>query len=766
MEFTNFWSWWIVALLVTAGITAYSYFRNKKPISIKLKIVLITLRFLALGLLLFCLILKPAIVKQEENHLRANLLVLVDTSQSMAIADVPDNGSTTERLTAVQKFFLEPKNQIYSKLAERFDLQLYQFNAHCEGIDLAQQQKGTLLPADGAFTNVGDALSQAINDWKGQPIAGVVLLTDGRNNTGGNPLDIAQSLNAPIYPIGIGNPVAPKDVKLVKIEAPPVAYLDHTTPVNITLHSNGYDGEKIQVRLLQGQKLVNSTFVTLNEKSPQQTIAFEIKPEVEGNFSYVISVPGLEGELTSDNNQGTFFIKAIKAKLKVLFSDSQPRWEYTFLKRALERDPNIDVTFMILSQKNAAQLSGTLLAQTERYYPQGQDIRDVKKFPTTEAELNSYDVLVFGDIQESSFSSQQLNMIKTFVEKRGKSVIFLGGKNSLSKVGFGSGELQNLLPVIVPPNGSFIRDEDFNPVLTAEGLYHPITRLADTKETNEAVWRDLPPLSGLHSGLQLRAGATVLAEYRNNRVTEPVIVFQRYGNGKSLLIAADSLWNWAFGVWAFKEEANYYSQFWSQAIRWIATKADAKLVNVKTNKPIYFPGEQVQITARVYNETYQPISDAKLALEILPPSFPPSTGGWKGGGKPFQIPSNADTQVEGLYSALFLATEKGTHKITATGSLSGTQLGADSAEFAVQMPLIEFENPHLNEDLLKQLADVSGGVYTPLLQIDTLPAKIKDVGGIITTVHEDELWDSPFILLIAVGILSAEWILRKRKGLV
>ena len=119
-----------------------------------------------------------------------------------------------------------------------------------------------------------------------------------------------------------------------------------------------------------------------------------------------------------------------------------------------------------------------------------------------------------------------------------------------------------------------------------------------------------------------------------------------------------------------------------------------------------------------------------------------------------------------MYSAQFLASEKGTYKITATGGLSGTRLGTDSVEIAVQTPLIEFENPQLNEELLKQLADVSDGVYMPILEIDTLPSKIKDVGSTITTVHEDELWDSPFILRIAVGILSAEWILRKRKGLV
>ncbi|MFQ6040925.1 MAG: glutamine amidotransferase [Candidatus Poribacteria bacterium] len=761
MEFTNLWSWWIVVLIVTVGIAAYSYFWNPKPISIRLKIALIMLRFLALGLLLFCLILKPAMVKEEEKRIRSNLLVLVDTSQSMAIADAPNNGSTTKRLTAVQKSFLNPKNQIYSKLADRFDLQLYRFDSQCEGIDLGKNETGKLLQADGVFTDVGNALSTATNDWKGQPIAGVVLLTDGRNNTGGNPFDIARSLNAPIYPIGVGNPVAPKDVKLVKIEAPPVAYVDHLVPVNVTLNSNGYDGEKIQLRLLQGQKVVDSTFVTLDETSPQQTINFDIKPKAEGNLSYVVSLPGLEGELTTENNRGTFFIKAIKARLKVLFIDSRPRWEYAFLKRALERDPNVDLTPMILSQKSAAQLSKTLLAKTGKYYPQAGD--NLKKFPTTEAELNLYDVLILGDMRRTSFTPQQLSMIKNFVETRGKAVIFLGGKNSLSRVGFGSGELKNLLPVIVPQNGSFIRDEDFNPVLTAEGFYHPITRLADTKEANEAVWRDLPPLSRLYSGLQLRAGATVLAEYlrvprragRNNLATEPVIVFQRYGNGKTLLIAADGLWNWAFGVWAFKEEANYYSRFWSQTIRWMATRADAKLVNVETNKPKFIPREQVQITARVYNETYQPISDAELSIEISPPT-----------GKPFQIPYNASPEVEGLYSAQFLASEKGTYKITATGSLSGKRLGTDSVEISVQTPLIEFENPQLNEELLKQLAGVSGGVYMPLLQIDTLPSKIKDFGSTITTVHEDELWDSPFILLIAVGILSAEWILRKRKGLV
>jgi len=624
------------------------------------------------------------------------------------------------------------------------------------------------ISADGTLTDLGGAISKSVNDWKGQPTAGVVLLTDGRDNSGSG---VALSrpnvanLDVPIYPVGIGNSVAPKDVKLGKIEVSPVAYVGHNVPVNVTLINSGYDGEKIQVNLLpassQGKKVVDAAFVTLSKDVPQQTISYEITPQKEGNFGYSVLVPALPDEFTTENNQASFFLKVIKSQLRVLYIDSRPRWEYAFLKRALLRDPNIEADCVILSQKSLARLRGTLLANTGKYYPQETRKRVAEvpdfgnqRFPNTAAGLNAYDVLILGDMQPSNFTAQQLQFIKDFVEQRGKAIIFLGGKRSLGRNGFGKGELQNLLPVIIPPNGCFARDEDFNPSLTTEGFYHPIARLGDSRQKNEAAWRDLPPLTLSYIGARLRAGASVLAEYRQVR-SAPIIVFQRYGNGKSLLIATDSLWNWDFGIRAFKEEADYYHRFWAQTIRWMATRADAKLVNADTNKRIYNLNEEVHIIARIYNESYLPTSQAQLSIEVTPPR-----------GTPYHIPGNVDTEVEGLYSAKFRATEKGTYKITVAASLGGVELGTDSVEFVVEIPLVEFETPQLNEELLEKLAASSAGSYTKLEEVKSLPQKIKNVGETIVETHEIDLWDNPIVLIIIVGILGAEWILRKWKGLV
>ena len=759
MEFTHFLPWWIAAiiLVIAMGITTVAYWRNRKPISVRLKSLLVILRLLAVGLLLFCL-LGPVLTERVEIHKRSNLLVLVDTSQSMAVEDVPIDNQKLSRLEATKGLFFDREKGIFPKLMAAFDVQLYRFDSECKMIETAISETGSqeMLPssADGILTDLGGAISKAVNDWKGQPITGVVLLTDGRDNSGRSPLDAA-NLDVPVYPVGVGNPVAPKDIKLGKIEVAPVAYVGHNVPVNVKLVNSGYDGEKIQVNLFQGKRVVDSAFVTLSKDEAQQNISYEIQPQKEGNFGYAVSVPALPDEFTTENNQASFFLKVIKSKLRVLYIDSRPRWEYAFLQRTLKRNPHIDADSLILSSKSPARRRGTLLARTAGYYPREPGKQDqAQRFPGTAAALNAYDVLIIGDMQPRDFTPQQLKFVKDFVELRGKAVIFLGGQRSLGRNGFGKGELQNLLPAIIPPNGGFTRDEDFNPSLAAEGVYHPITRLGDSRSENEAVWRDLPPLTRLYIGAKPRAGAIVLAKYRQGR-NVPVIIFQRYGNGKSLLIAADSLWNWDLGIRAFKEEADYYHLFWAQTIRWMATKADAKLVNVDTNKRIYNLNEEVYITARIYNESYLPTSQADLIVEVSPPE-----------GTPFQIPINPDTEIAGVYSAGFRATEKGTYKITITASLGGVKLGTDAVEFVVEIPLIEFDNPQLNEELLKRLAESSSGSYTKLEEVNSLPEKIKDVGEIIVETHENELWDNPIVLIIVVGILGAEWVLRKWKGLV
>ena len=761
MRFTYFWPWWgvITGLTITATVTVYAYLCLKRPISWRLKSLLIALRLLAISVLLFCL-LEPVLVEKKDITPPMHLPILADTSRSMDLRDVDFNGELSSRLTHANHLLFDSSSQFLSSLNERYEIHLYRFDQR------SQQISGRLNPLEtgGNLTDIGAAIQTAIREWRGQQTAGVVLITDGAHNASTFPLEDVVRLQIPVYPIGIGTPEPPKDLIITGIEVNPVVYVGHEVPVYITIQSNGYSG--YQVRLSLGRtedsenegSVVNATSVTLTDES-DQVVEFALIPESEGSFQYIASLPTLEGEISSENNNKVFLLKAVKTKLRVLYIDGRPRWDYVFLKRALERDPDIDSTCLILSGKRLHQLRDTLLNTTNGYYPQNNESYDeVRQFPDTLDELMTHDVLIVGDILSNTLNSIQQSAVVDFVEKHGKAIIFLGGQNSLGKDGLIQTSLAGLLPTVIPTSGCISRNEDFSPELTQNGLYHPITRLANTKANNEAIWRELPPLSRWLGGLQLRGGATALSVYRPEMASQPipVIIFQRSGLGKSLLIAAEGVWNWGFGVWSFKDEDDTYPRFWAQAIRWMATRGAEKQISVTTNLPTYSVGDIVEITVFAYDESYQPLEDATIEIDVFPPSDD----------KPFQLRPRANSASVGAFTTRFNADSQGSYHIKASGRQGEVVLGEDSTEIFVQTQFAELENPQLDESLLKQLATKTGGAYLTLAEASTLSEKINAHLRPIFATEERDLWDTPLVLICVVALLGIEWFLRKRIGLV
>lgn len=759
MRFTYYWPWWgvILGLAIMASLTVYAYLCLKRPISWRLKSLLIALRILAISVLLFCL-LEPVFVEKMDITPPMNLPILTDTSRSMELRDVEFNGEPSSRLTLANHLLFDSSSQFLPSLNKRFETHLYRFD------EQSQQISGQLNPLEirGNLTDIAASIQTAIREWRGQQTAGVVLITDGAHNASTFPLEDVLRLQIPIYPIGIGAPEPPRDLKIVKIEVNPVVYVEHEVPVYITIQSNGYSGNQVRLSLRRAENsenegsIVNATSVTLTDDSAQ-VVEFTLIPESEGSFQYVASLPTLEGEISSENNRKVFLLKVVNTKLRVLYIDGRPRWDYVFLKRALERDPDIDSTCVILSGKRQHQLRDTLLSTTNGYYPQNKELNEVRQFPDTLQELMAYDVLIVGDVLSNALNAIQQAAVVDFVENHGKAIIFLGGQRSLGINGLIKTSLAGLLPVVLSSNGCIAKNEDFNLGLTSSGLYHPITRLANTKANNEAIWRNLPPLSRWLGGLQLRGGATELAVYRRDTPSQPIpiIIFQRSGLGKSLLIAAEGVWNWRFGVWSFKNEDNTYPRFWAQSIRWMATRGEEKQISVTTNLPTYSVGDIVEITVFAYDESFQPLNNAVIDIEVFPPSD-----------QPFQLHASANSANTGAYTARFNADSQGNHYIKASGRQGEVVLGEDSTEIFVQLQLAELENPQLDESLLKQLAAKTGGAYLPFAEAYTLPEKINARQHPIFATEERDLWDTPLVLICVVVLLGLEWFLRKRRGLV
>ena len=754
MRFTYFWPWWavVLGLLIMAGITVYTYLGLKRPLGRRFRFLLISLRILAASVLLFCL-LEPVLVEKKDITPPMNLLILADTSRSMALTDVELNGEPVARISLVNRLLFDTSSDFPPKLNGRFDTHLYQFDKQSQQVTNSIEH----LEAKGGLTDIATAIRHAAKEWRGQQIAGVVLITDGAHNARSFPMREIADTQIPIYTVGVGNPQPPKELRVAKVEVSPVVYMEHEVPIRITVSHTGYSGSQVRLSLRDtGGTVIDATSMTLTDQQTQ-TIEFTLIPEASGMFQYTVSLPNLPDELTYEDNEKTFPLKVVKTKLRVLYIDGRPRWEYTFLKRALERDADVDATCLILSARTPNRLRGTLLERTDGYYPQGTGLNQMPRFPETLQDLLAYDVLILGDILPQSLSEAQQRAMVDFVEKRGGAIVFLGGQNSLGINGFGKTALAELLPIHLPPNGCFVRDEDFSLELTPSGLYHPMTRLGDTQAMTEAIWRDLPTLSRWFSGFQLKGGATTLGAYQriggNNAV--PIVIFHRMGLGKSLLIAAEGVWNWAFGVWSFTEEDDTYPRLWGQIIRWMATRSDIKQLNVTTDLSTYSVGDEVQVTLFAYNESYQPLNDAEIKITVIPPD-----------NKSFQPVITTPTERGLKYQTQFRATQKGSYKILAIGTHGDLALGEDSTAIFVQSQLAELENPQLNEERLKELASKTGGVYTPIADAMTLPDKIRDVQEPIFVTQERDIWDTPLVLILVLSMLGTEWFLRKRRGLV
>ena len=805
MRFTYFLPGWIVVLGigVVIGITVYVYLRIARPLHPRYRFLLILLRITAASILLGCL-LAPVVIEKKDITPPTHLSILVDTSRSMQLVDASMSEIPISRLSQVNQLLFNVPGQFLQTLQDRFEVHLYPFNTRLQQSVLLAQEDDAPPPqfgAEGALTDIGGAIREAASAWKGQQTAGIVLITDGAHNSGRFPLETITALEVPIYPIGVGSVEPPKDIQIQRVDYTPIAYTNHESVIRVNVVQTGYTGKTTQLSLweVESKRLVDAVTLTFSshqevnavDASTKQMVELKLTPQAEGNFQYSVTLPTLDGELTEANNQKTFSMKVVKARLNVFYLEGRPRWDYTFLKRTLERDPDIEATCAILSSNRLKRLPvDSVLNRLDGYYPQATPASETPRFPETLAELSKYDVLILGDLGAEHLTETQQRAIVDFVEMQGKPVIFLPSRNMLGVNGLGNTELAQLLPIDIPKNGCRIEDTEFTAQLTQSGAFHPMLQLADTqmavsnrqsaKESlgtttktslltadSRHLIANMPALSRSFSGFRLRGGATALME---NGKGMPILILQRAGLGKSLMIAAEGFWNWGFGVKTFKDTRYHaiYPRFWAQVLRWMATNTDDKNVYLTTDAATYAIGDTVKVTAYLYSETYQPQAGATVQIEVVPPNGPP-----------FQLQINAATEstnemlsqpdtianMSNLYTAQFVLLQNGKYRIRATGRSGNLKLGEDQIDIYAHPQLAELENPQLNEDLLKQLAGQTDGAYFTMADAESLPENIANVQNPIFVDAERELWAHPLIFITVLGLLGTEWFLRKRIGL-
>ena len=768
MRFSFFWPPWaiILALVIAAGITIFFYLRLKHPLNVILRTTLITLRFVAITILLCCL-LAPVIIEKKDVTPPTHFSILVDTSSSMLLEDNYNGVSDISRMDQVNQLLFSESNQFIQRLQQEYTIHLHGFDASLKQSHFI----GENFVADGKLTDISKAITEAEKNTKGHPNAGILLITDGSHNTSKFPLEKIVDLSVPIYTIGVGSLIPPKDIQIQNIETPPIAHTGHETVIRITVFQSGYTTKstRLSLRETNNNKLIDAQILTFEDGASSENITLKgqgviqgtkhivdlkITPETEGTFQYKLVIPTYQDELTDENNEKTFSLKVIKAKLNIFYLEARPRWDYTFLKRTLERDPDLNPTFAVLSKKIR---QNTVLVKEDGYYPQ-QENKQITQLPDTLHGLAKYDILILGDLTDQHLTPTQQQSIIDFIEERGKAVVFLPSHNALGKRGYRNSKINQILPIQIPSNGCMERDADYSFNLTEFGTYHPMMQLSDTLEGNSNLWNNLPPLSKIFQGFQLKAGATPLIEIQD---VGPILIFQRVGLGKSLLFTAEGLWNWHFGVNTYKNETlqNTYPRFWAQILRWMTQQSDDDTIYISSDAPNYNQGDTAKIRVNAYSPTFQSQDNAEIQVFVTDPN---------GSQFPLQTQSEFDnnsTLQSNSYITELKVDEIGTYRLSAKGSLGNIPLGEDKIEITVQPQLIELESPQLNKTLLKQIAEQTNGLYLTIDDADKLPDSINSEQKPVFVDEERDLWAHPLILVAVVGLLGTEWFLRKRTGL-
>jgi uncharacterized membrane protein len=433
--------------------------------------------------------------------------------------------------------------------------------------------------------------------------------------------------------------------------------------------------------------------------------------------------------------------------LRILHVEGEPRWELGKIRESLAP-----------TEKNVTLVSLQRTGEN-KFYRQGIGAQQelVSGFPKTEEELFAYDGLVLGSVEAGFFTIDQLRNIEAFVSRRGGGLLALGGRLSFDGGKYKGTLIADLLPLTL--EGRNVNDgESFAPIykaqLTGAGQAHPITRLNEDRAVSQKTWNDLPPISVSEGLKTVKPGASVLLEAKRaggSSPAVPLLALQRYGRGQTLAFTASDTWRWRMRM---DSKSNAHETFWRQLLRYLVS-GTPRQIEAGAEQDVYVMDDTVRVVADIRDKHFNPVNDARATARITKPSGATLD-------VPLKFTSINDANV---YTGEFKADELGQHGIELiAASASIGQVGAKSTVLVSDLNR-EFYSAAQNSDLLKRIAAETGGKY---YQLGDLQSLLDDLTYRKTPYSErvtKDLWDMPINFFLIIGLLCAEWFLRKREGL-
>ena len=781
---------WVLGVVVAASLlailTLWSYRRSAMPL--RWKFLAVPLRLLGITLLLICL-LEPLGSLQRPKSQANVFAVLMDNSQSMGILmqEAAKDGRSDLETS------LSDEASWQRKLADDFRLRRYVFDASMEPVDTFVGRKSS-----GNESTLFRSLQSLADRYKGQPLAGVLLFSDG-NPTDKKPDDGLASLGFPVYPVRSGASINQRDISIQSTTTRQSDFETSPVTIHASVTHHGFAGESVNVDLLDSSnKTIQTQSVQLKSNGELVPVEFRFRPEKSGvqGFQVVVRRETLPNgtadeagtdknvEVTLGNNRRYQVVDRGRGPYRILYVSGRPNWEFKFLKRALDEDAEIKLTSLIRIARKEPKFSfrDSKVDTSNPLFSGFEDILDEEKakfdepvfarigmtdsnqlksgFPKDSEELFDYSAVILDDLEHDFLTQDQQSLLRQFVTIRGGGLLALGGQESMRGRGFSDSVLSQLLPIYcddgTPGSTDVDAPAEIEPLiryqLTREGWLQPFLRLADNEVGERERLERMPPFQVLNRLNKVKPGASVLAEAKIDKDEQvPVFISQRFGKGRTAAFMLGDLWRW--GLHHEGSGPSPVFQAWRQMIRWMIADVP-RSIQMQLGESSG-SSKVANLIVQVKGTDFKSVDNAVVKISVISPS-----------GKTIVADAEASNKTAGQYEALYVAEEEGAYSATAEVSAQdGSKLGSTQLGWVYQPSALEFQSLGENTLSLQSIADATGGVMVNWSDLDGFVSNIPATRVPVTETKVYPLWHQSWVLISALACVCIEWGVRRRYGM-
>ncbi|MDB5391255.1 MAG: hypothetical protein JWM11_6901 [Planctomycetaceae bacterium] len=710
-------------------------------------------------------------------------LVVADNSRSLQLSD---KGQSKSR-GAVMQDRLKADIPWLARLGQDFDVRRYVFDMNLRSVKAFDE-----LTLDGEASALKNSLTSLTDRFRGQPVAGILLLTDG------NATDLVDAATEavidakampPIYPVMIGAESDLADLSVSHVAVSQTNFEAAPVTITATVEGRALPGTKIGLRLIDeaGKEIERRDVANPIEGQPAVE-RFLLRPEKSGVSFYTIQafLPGEEKfqegvgvsrEATLANNRRIVTVDRGRGPYRVLYVSGRPNWEFKFLRRALAADDEVQLLGLVRIAKRepkfkflsrSGERTNPLFRgfgnqsdeQAEQYDEPvllrlGINDKDELRggFPKSFEDLFKYHAVILDDIEAAFFTQDQMSLLQQFVSRRGGGLLMLGGKDSFVEGGYQRAAIGEMLPVYLDRAETTAVEGGYRLSLTREGWLQSWIRVRTNEEDEKKRLTEMPEFNSLNTVRAIKPGASVLAEVTAADGTpRPALVAQQFGRGRTAALLIGDLWRWHLRRPEVSDSD--LDKSWRQMVRWLVSDVPGR-VEVETSRTSIGALPAVQILIRARDLKCEPLDNANVTLKVQLPD-----------NRKVDIVAESSDKSPGQYTALFAPRSPGAYRANVTVTAAdGSEVGQREIGWTSEPQTEEFRTLTVNRSLLDQLAQQSGGEVLNANALNQFVSSLPNRKIPIVETWTYPLWHQTSVFILAIACLVAEWGLRRWKGL-